>query len=143
MISLFSEVFAEDVIFTQETGCSDKITMQCQLSDPNRVTTMRYISIQQRNISELYEDVVTIRLIIPGGTSEIVWYNDKIEKISETEGSSIIPAKESKLVVKIDLKSFQMMENSMMFRCTINGEGLTDELKQNLTVRTEQIGKFC
>ena len=121
----------------------NKLTLKCQLSDPNRVTTMRYMSIQKRNISGLDEDVVTIRLITLDDTSEVVWYNDKIEKISETEGSSIIPANESKLVVKIDLKKFEMREDSVMFRCTIYGDGLAGELKQSLTVMKDQIGKFC
>jgi hypothetical protein len=70
--------------------CTDKIlTLQCQLSDPTRAgDTMYYINIQQRNISELYEDIVTIKNK-PVNESVVIWYNDTIEHISSTEESSI------------------------------------------------------
>ena len=142
MISLFSEVFADDVNFTQEMECPDnKLTLKCQFKQ-NRVTTIYYMRIQQKNISELYEDVVTIRYLTLNGTSKIEWHNDTIENISETKGSSINPANESKLVVKIRVKCCESCFDSVMFRCTINGKGLENELNQNLTVRKENIGKF-
>jgi hypothetical protein len=144
LISLVSEVFAEDVNFTKETACTEKIlTLQCQLSDPTRVQTMRYIRIQHKNISEIYEEVVTIRLSTPAHVVIISWYNDTINILS-TEGSSIISANESKLIVQISVNSvFESRGDSVMFRCTINGEGLSEELKQGLTVKKEDDGKFC
>ena len=144
MISLVSEVFAEDVHFTKETVCSEKIlTLQCQLSDPTRVKTMHYIRIQQENISGIYEDVVTIRLSTTRHAVIISWYYDTINILS-TDGSSIISANESKLIVQISVNSFfESRGDSVMFRCTINGEGLSEELKQGLTVKKEDDGKFC
>ena len=144
MISLVSEVFAEDVHFTKETVCSEKIlTLQCQLSDPTRVKTMHYIRIQQENISGIYEDVVTIRLSTTTHAVIISWYYDTINILS-TDGSSIISANESKLIVQISVNSFfESRGDSVMFRCTINGEGLSEELKQGLTVKKEDDGKFC
>ena len=144
MISLVSEVFAEDVHFTKETVCSEKIlTLQCQLSDPTRVKTLHYISIKQKNISGIYDDVVIIKLSTEEGVVIIRWYNDTINILS-TEGSSIISANESKLIVQISVSSFfESRGDSVMLRCTINGEGLSEELKHDLTVKKEADGKFC
>jgi hypothetical protein len=144
LISLVSEVFAEDVNFTKETACTEKIlTLQCQLSDPTRVKTMHYIRIQQENISGIYEDVVTIRLKTTTHAVIISWYYDRINILS-TDGSSIISASESKLIVQISVNSFfESRGDSVIFRCTINGEGLSEELKQGLTVKKEDDGKFC
>jgi hypothetical protein len=144
LISLVSEVFAEDVNFTNETACPKGIlTLQCQVSDPTRVKTMRYIRIQLQNISGIYEEVVTIRLSTATRVVIISWYYDTINILS-TEGSSIISANESKLIVQISENSlFESRGDSVMFRCTINGEGLSEELKQDLTVRKEDDGKFC
>ena len=143
MISLFSEVFVEDVNFTKEMKCADKkpvLTLQCQLSDPTSVTDVYHIQIQQKNISELYENVMTVRFDAPN-ISVVVWFNDTIEKISSTEGSSVFPASESRLILQINLNS--LGEDSMMFRCTINAKGFVEELKQDLTVKKEDAGKFC
>ena len=142
MISLVSEGFAEDVDFTKKMVCTDNIlTLQCQLSDPTRVgDTMYYINIQQRNISELYEDIVTIKNK-PVNESVVIWYNDTIEHISSTEESSIYPANEARLIVQINLNSLR--EVSMMLRCTIYGKGFGEELKYDLTVRKEDTSKFC
>ena len=144
LVSLVSEVFAEDVNFTKEIVCPEEILkLQCQLADPTRVQTMRYIRIQHKNISEIYEEVVTIRLSTPARVVIISWYNDTINILS-TEGSSIISANESKLIVQISVNSFfESRGDSVMFRCTINGEGFTEVLKQNLTVKEEDTGKFC
>ena len=143
LISLFSEVFAENVNFTKEMVCPDKIpvlTLQCQLPDPTSVTNIYHIKIQQKNISELYEDVVTVRFRHPNN-SVVVWSNDTIENISSTEGSSVFPASESRLILKINLNS--LGEDSMMFRCTISANGFVEELKYDLTVKKEDAGKFC
>ena len=134
------EVFANDVIFSQEMVCPENILiLKCNLSDTNTVTTMHHMRIQQRNISELYEDVVTMRFQAPNN-SQIKWYNDTIKNISSTEGSSIIPANESKLVVQIRVKRFELRDDSMMFRCTIYAESPTSESIQGLTVRKGKIG---
>ena len=104
---------------------------------------MRYIRIQLQNISEIYEEVVTINLSTPTRVVTIRWYNDTINILS-TEGSSIISANESKLIVEISVNSlFESRGDSVMFRCTINAEGFTEILKQDLTVRKEDTGKFC
>jgi hypothetical protein len=60
-------------------------------------------------ITNLYEDVVTMRFQAPNN-SQIKWYNDTIKNISSTEGSSIIPANESKLVVQIRVKRFELRD---------------------------------
>ena len=144
LISLFSEVFADDVIFTQKIVCSNNtLTLQCYLSDTNTVTTMYRMTILQRNISELYEDVVIINFITGSQTDKITWYNDTIKNISLTEGSSIIPANESRLIVQINLKRFEMREDSMMFMCKTYTGPLAVPSMQVLTVRKGEIGKFC
>ena len=141
LISLFSEVFADDVIFTQKMVCpNNTLTLQCNLSDTNTVTDMRHMTILQRNISELYEDVVTISFSTGSQTDKITWHNDTIKNISLTEGSSIIPANQSRLIVQINLKRFEMREDSMMFMCKIKARPPTKESIQDLTVK---IGKFC
>jgi hypothetical protein len=143
-ISLFSEVFADDVIFTQEMECpNNTLTLQCNLSDTNTVTTMHHMTILQRNISELYEDVVTISFSTGSQTDKITWYNDTIKNISLTEGSSIIPANESRLIVHINLKRFEMREDSMMFMCKTYTGPLAVTSMQFLTVWKGKIGKFC
>ena len=141
LISLFSEVFAEDVNFTKEMECTDKtpvLTLRCQLTDLTRITDMYHIKIQQENIYEQYEDVMAVRFI-PPNISVVVWYNDTIEKISSTEGSSVFPASESRLILQIN----SLIEDSMMFRCTISANGFVEELKQDLAVRKADAGKFC
>ena len=144
MISLISEVFADDVIFTQEMVCpNNTLTLQCNLSDTNTVTDMRYMTILQRNISELYEDVVTISFLTGSQTGKITWYNDTIKNISLTEGSSIIPANQSRLIVQINLKRFEMREDSMMFMCKTYTGSVAVTWMQVLTVRKGEIGKFC
>ena len=143
LISLFSEVFAEDVNFTKEMECTDKtpvLTLRCQLTDLTRVTDMYHIKIQQKNISKLYEDVMAVRFI-PPNISVVVWSNDTIEKISSTEGSSVFPASESRLILQINLNSLR--EDSMMFRCRLLAHGFVEELKQDLAVRKADAGKFC
>jgi hypothetical protein len=104
---------------------------------------MHYISIKEKNISGRYDDVVIIKLSTEEGVVIISWYNDTINILS-TEGSSIISANESKLIVQISVNSFfESRGDSVMLRCTINGEGLSEELKQDLTVKKEADGKFC
>jgi hypothetical protein len=50
----------------------------------------------------------------------------------------------SYLLVQISVNSFfESRGDSVMLRCTINGEGLSEELKQDLTVKKEADGKFC
>jgi len=123
--------------------CTDKIpvlTLQCQLSDPTSVTTMYQIKIQQKNISELYEDVVIVIFKSPN-ISVVVWSNDTIEKISSTEGSSVFPANESRLKLQINLSSLR--QESMKFRCTISAQGIVEDLKQDLAVRKADAGTFC
>ena len=103
---------------------------------------MYYIGIQQKNISGIYEDVVTIRLLTATRVVIISWYYDTINILS-TEGSSIISANESKLIVQISVNSFfESRGDSVMLRCKINGEG-SEELKHDLTVTKEDDGKFC
>ena len=119
------------------------LSVQCQLSDPTTVTTMYIITIQQKNISELYEDVVTISLSTTSGDSAISWHNDTIKNISLTEGSSIIPANESRLIVQINLNSFEWREESTNLRCMIYGGSPPTESIQDRIVRKEKIGKFC
>jgi hypothetical protein len=46
--------------------------------------------------------VVTVRFRHPNN-SVVVWSNDTIENISSTEGSSVFPASESRLILKINL----------------------------------------
>jgi hypothetical protein len=101
---------------------------------------MYNIKIQQKNISKLYEDVMAVRFI-PPNISVVVWSNDTIEKISSTEGSTVFPASESRLILQINLNSLR--EDSMMFRCTISANGFVEELKQDLAVRKADAGKFC
>jgi hypothetical protein len=104
---------------------------------------MHYIRIQQTNISGIYEDVVIISLATATRAVIISWNNDTINMLS-TEGSSIISANESKLIVQISVNSFfESRGDSVMLRCTINGEGLSEELKHDLTVSKEADGKFC
>jgi hypothetical protein len=104
---------------------------------------MRYIRIQLQNISGIYEEVVTIRLSTATRVVIISWYYDTINILS-TEGSSIISANEAKLRVQISVNSFfESRGDSVIFRCTINGEGLSEELKQGLTVKKEDDGKCC
>jgi hypothetical protein len=55
---------------TRRVNCSfsSKLTLQCQLPDPTSVTNIYHIKIQQKNISELYEDVVTVRFRHPNNS---------------------------------------------------------------------------
>ena len=122
---------------------ANMLSVQCQLSDPTTVTTMFNMRIQQRNISELYEDVVTISLSTGSGDSNISWQNDTIKNISLTDGSSINPGNESILIVQINLNGFEWREDSTIFRCTIFGGSPPTESIQDRIVRKEEIGKFC
>ena len=137
MISLFSEVFADNVIFTHKTVCPEnKLIFQCNLPDKNTVTTIYRIT-----IFKLDEEMVTISLITGTENYTISWNDKTIENISSTEGSTIFPASESRLIVEIGLTNFDMREDSMMFRCTVSGKGIKGNL--TLTVWKEEIGKFC
>ena len=143
LIYLFSEVFAVDIIFSQELLCPAHILrLQCDLSDTKTVDTIYHIIIYK-----LDEQVVILNLNGGSENGTISWDDETIENISSTEESSIFPPNEARLVVQIRLTSFfEMREDSVMFRCTIYGKVLklaANEWKQGLTVRKKDTGKFC